>query len=288
MTHPTCSSASLAAGEDLLGTGTSATLHWVALEVRGSWRPKALFDNDLPESVSAWLRGLKQRPDAKPLFIKRRGKRDGVTVLYANVTAGRVHRFELADASEAPALPWEALFAGTTDAGRTDERPILVCTHSTRDHCCGLHGAGVARALEDAAPGRVWQCTHLGGHRFAATVVALPDGVHYGRVRMEDAAALVSELDAGRIHDLHQLRGLVRYPAAVQAAVDTVRRERDLRDLDAVTGEVLVEDGDAVHVRVHTPTDDVDLHVTRTPGDTAFPASCGADESVPMTWVITR
>jgi hypothetical protein len=55
---------------------------------------------------------------------------------------------------------------------------VLVCTHGSRDVCCGadgmrLHGELVALDLPDL---RVWRTSHTGGHRFAPTALTFPDG----------------------------------------------------------------------------------------------------------------
>jgi hypothetical protein len=60
---------------------------------------------------------------------------------------------------------------------------VLVCTHGTRDSCCGRRGAQLAVDL--AAPGRLagrnlWRTSHLGGHRFAPTFLVLPEGTVWG------------------------------------------------------------------------------------------------------------
>jgi len=272
----TCSSASLAAGEPIAGTACAATHHWIGLELTRPWREKAPVDNALRPELSAWLRAQAARPDTRPLFIKQRRRR-GRALIYANVLAGRVHRFELGDLTQALHLPWDALRAGTTDVGRTQERPIFVCTHSARDHCCGLHGAGVARALCELAPERVWQCTHLGGHRFAATLVALPEGVHYGRVRASDAPALLAALDRGEVHDLDHLRGHVALEPAEQAAVIAqMRASGDLR-LDAVRVLSATPRDGATHVELsHRGTLTAQTIARRAIGPTA-PPSCSAD-----------
>lgn len=283
-TESPCSEQSLAQGEDLLGTAVDGAVHWVGIQVCKAWRKKALADNDLPPAVAAWVLELKARPDCRPVFIKRRGRRGGFTVLYANVVDGRVHRFEPESYEAILDLPWEAIFAGTTQLGRSEERPIFVCTHSARDHCCGLHGAGVARAIEAAAPGRVWQCTHLGGHRFAATLVALPEGVHYGRVRAEEAHDLVSALDRGEVHDPHRLRGQTRYPTPVQAAVDSLRRDGEHSALDAVvaTDWRLTEEGARVTVQVDGRT--LQLAVTQVAAGFELAKSCGIAASTGRRW----
>jgi hypothetical protein len=60
---------------------------------------------------------------------------------------------------------------------------VLVCTHGTRDSCCGRRGANLA--VELAASGRLagenlWRTSHMGGHRFAPTFLVLPQGTVWG------------------------------------------------------------------------------------------------------------
>ena len=69
------------------------------------------------------------------------------------------------------------------EAGRAIEsgvRDIVVCTHGTRDPCCGTIGMQLVSELAAWAieqPGvRLWRTSHLGGHRFAPTLVDLPSG----------------------------------------------------------------------------------------------------------------
>ena len=62
-------------------------------------------------------------------------------------------------------------------------RDLLVCTHGAVDACCAKFGYPVYRRLQQIAaeselpvPVRVWRCTHFGGHRFAATLLDMPEG----------------------------------------------------------------------------------------------------------------
>jgi hypothetical protein len=59
-------------------------------------------------------------------------------------------------------------------------RDILVCTHGTRDTCCGTVGMKLVASLTAWAAGRpdvrLWRTSHLGGHRFAPTLLDLPTG----------------------------------------------------------------------------------------------------------------
>jgi hypothetical protein len=110
-------------------------------------------------------------------------------------------------------------------------RRYLVCTNGARDPCCAIRGPAVAQALERVLPGHVYECSHLGGHRFAANVLVLPDGLCFGRLDVRAAVALASELEEGRL-PLDHLRGRTSLTPEQQAAEILVRRELGLTGLD--------------------------------------------------------
>jgi hypothetical protein len=70
--------------------------------------------------------------------------------------------------------------------------------------------------------GWVWQSSHVGGDRFAGNVVALPDGVYYGRVEPAETWPVVEAALAGRVH-MPCYRGRSCYGFAAQAAELSVR-----------------------------------------------------------------
>jgi hypothetical protein len=109
-------------------------------------------------------------------------------------------------------------------------RRYLVCTNGARDPCCAIRGPAVAQALERELPGQVYECSHLGGHRFAANVLVLPDGLCFGRLDARSAVALAAELEAGRL-PLEQLRGRTALEPEQQAAEILVRRDLGLTRL---------------------------------------------------------
>jgi hypothetical protein len=112
-------------------------------------------------------------------------------------------------------------------------RTYLVCTNGARDPCCAIRGAAVAKALDAARPGAVYESSHLGGHRFAANVLVLPDGLCFGRLDVRSALALMDELDAGRL-PLEHFRGRTSLTEEQQAAEIALRRELGLERLDDV------------------------------------------------------
>jgi hypothetical protein len=106
------------------------------------------------------------------------------------------------------------------------EPVFAVCTHGRHDACCAERGRPLVAALAAVAPQQTWEVSHIGGDRFAANVLVLPEGLYYGRLAPPDAADLVAAHAAGRL-DLGHLRGRTSYPFPVQAAEVYLRRHLD-------------------------------------------------------------
>jgi (2Fe-2S) ferredoxin len=136
-------------------------------------------------------------------------------------------------------------------AGVPDAEPLyLVCTHGRHDPCCAQRGRPIVAALTAARPGRVWQASHLGGCRFAPTVLTVPDGIMYGRLPPDAGDALVAATESGEVLG-EFLRGRIGIPPTAQAAVCFAQEQLGLphiRDL-AVVSTVTLDRGTAV-VRV--------------------------------------
>jgi hypothetical protein len=118
----------------------------------------------------------------------------------------------------------------------------------------------------------VWECTHIGGHRFAPTAVLLPTGYSYGRLTSAFGARLLAE---GPLPE--NCRGRSTWPAAGQAAELAVRSATGERDPDALTitaVDDLPEDGWLTSVH-HVDGRGWRVEVT-TRAVAERPASCGA------------
>jgi hypothetical protein len=94
---------------------------------------------------------------------------------------------------------------------------VAICAHGRHDQCCAVRGRSACKAIAAKYPDFTWECSHLGGDRFAATMLVLPEGLCYGRVDSTDSADLVRLYLQGRL-DNRFLRGRTSLPHAVQAA----------------------------------------------------------------------
>ncbi|WBQ05260.1 hypothetical protein OX958_00330 [Kribbella sp. CA-293567] len=105
-----------------------------------------------------------------------------------------------------------------TDPGTPSTDPIyLVCTHGRHDTCCAMRGRPAAAALSAAFPDNTWECSHIGGDRFAANLVFLPHSLFYGHVPTAEAVPLATRYNEGFVVPDH-LRGSGAHPPPVQAA----------------------------------------------------------------------
>lgn len=229
-----CAVLASAADEPLAGTA-SRVRHWLMVEQPGRWGHDALVDSDLSPAAGAGFKEAEERLGIRVLLIKRRGRPVGAPRrCYAAFTGRRERRLaelEVDDPAELLDLDLEGLverrWAGL---GTPTLRPLFaVCTHGKHDSCCAREGAPLARALE-ARPD-VWECTHVGGDRFAGNLVAFPHGLYFGRVRSEDAPRVVEAYRAGRVV-LDVYRGRSSYPPAAQAAERFLRAELGLDGVD--------------------------------------------------------
>lgn len=252
----TCSIRSLAVGEPIAGTAVEHTAVWIVLEQRGAWPAKAVRDGDLPDAVKQRLGQWEQAiPGSRVQLARRSGRCEGPLRLWLAVSdPGRSRVAELVLGSEQEVLTIDApsviaaLRRGEAIEGATEpaEPLVLVCTNGRRDVCCSVHGVPVLRALE-AEPGlQAWHTTHLGGHRFAATLLVLPQGLCYGRVTPLEVPALAEELRQGRVGRLDRLRGRTALARAEQAAEVLWRERAGNDDAGALVGAEHVAGDDGV------------------------------------------
>jgi (2Fe-2S) ferredoxin len=139
--------------------------------------------------------------------------------------------------------------------GEIEPAPLyLVCTHGRHDPCCASRGRPVIARLA-AARGGVWQASHLGGCRFAPTVLVLPLGLMYGRVPPAAVDDLVAATEAGQVHP-GVLRGRIGISPVAQAAIGFAHeRLAVLRSRDLAVASTTSVDGATVVVRVGSPKD---------------------------------
>ncbi|MGV9881335.1 sucrase ferredoxin [Streptomyces sp. NPDC003006] len=219
-----CADAARTRGDSLAGTAPYGRV-WVLIEYRGGWPPNGFDGLGLEPDTKRLVFSAAQAVRARVLLIRRHGRR-----VPEGARRWAVLRHENSGAYRQHWGTWSrdedlAQIAGALGTpGRLGCPPVvLVCAHGQHDTCCAVRGRPVGRALSERWPHLVWECTHVGGDRFAANVVVAPDGVYYGALDAGSSVAVVAEHLAGRVHAEH-LRGYTDLFPPQQAAVAAVLR----------------------------------------------------------------
>lgn len=220
---PRCSDAARGRGDAPVATAAPA-LRWLLLEHPGPWQRDAVAASGIAAPVLEALLAAAQAAHARILLIRRPGRRP----------VDRPRVWAVADSTAPSSSPvwgvWERdrdlldalplLRNGLPeDPGAAEPVPVLlVCAHGRHDVCCAVRGRPVASALQQSWPGETWECSHVGGDRFAANLIVLPDGVFYGNLDATSAVSVVQSHLRGET-EVQYLRGLSTEPPVAQAAV---------------------------------------------------------------------
>lgn len=203
-----CSIASVEDDEPIVGTApTDPDL--LLVECPGPWGRDAVTDNRLPDVVREHLASL----DLKVLLLRRYdgSSGPGTHVFRARATDdGFEVRAAVLD------RPEDLLGLDLAGLPSYDEQLWLVCTNGKRDRCCAELGRPIAGLLSQEWPAGTWETTHLGGHRFSGTLLALPSGLTLGRLDTANALAACEAVERGEV-PLEVCRGRAGRPGLDQA-----------------------------------------------------------------------
>ena len=220
-----CSVAATRRGDSQIGTAAPAR-RWLLIEHPGPWGFAAVAESGIDPPVLEQIRQAAGTAGARILLVRRPGRGQPT-----RVRSWAVASFDSATVWGSWANDNELL--GAVDVLRTDARrppiagaatePIpaepllLVCAHGVHDTCCAVRGRPVAAALQAEWPDLTWECSHVGGDRFAPNVVVLPDGAYYGGLATHDAVSTIRAHLDGAVQARH-LRGLSTMSSPAQAA----------------------------------------------------------------------
>ncbi len=266
-----CSQFSIASGEDPCGDAPS----WdrcVVIELADPWDSEVQDTKHFPTAVSLTLAAAEERGYPVRLQCIRPDPEysvDGHTrVMYLEKPDGPMATYErsefLVRTGDVGGLV-ETLVERPDDLDEYDgyrqdnseTRDVLVCTHGTRDTCCATFGYPVYNALRDRRAHRenglrVWQVSHLGGHRLAPNVLDLPGGRYWARLTENAVESLLSMTGpASALKPFYRGWAAIANPFA-QVAERAVLMQEDWKWLERrVTVDVSEVDGkDKADVRI--------------------------------------
>lgn len=231
-----CSEGAAERDDPRLGTAPPQR-DWLLVEHPGPWPVSAPFGADLPTDLLTRL----GHPDLRTLFVRAHGRDGSPTALAGSRRWFRCHDGELRTGRWE--RPDDLLVTLEPDAGTLHLDPlILVCTHGLHDVCCAVQGRPVAAALAARWPEATFECSHLGGDRFAPNVLLFPDLACYAGMPVELAVPTVEAHLAGQV-DVTWLRGVAGLHPAQQVAIGTVLERWGPAATTGLTARLVEQEG---------------------------------------------
>lgn len=197
--HVFCTDLCRERGEPLAGTGDAPRRVLMLAWPRGKWRTPRWESVDMSPALS---QALHEAAHAK-LHVALVDKVEAEAAL---PTLHALPENIYADFSEEADLiaAIRNYVDGTVFEGQLDHRPtVICCTDSRRDACCARHGFSTYKALvkfADPAKFNIVQATHIGGCRFAASLVVMPQRQRYGRMTAEQAEAFLAAIGKNEVY----------------------------------------------------------------------------------------
>ncbi|MCU0547816.1 MAG: sucrase ferredoxin [Leptolyngbya sp. Prado105] len=232
MSHAFCAMMSRESGEDLIGTAPTFSTY-VLIECPHPWAEREFESKAVPSNLKAFVEHVRQAKLSIRFLLFKGEPSEQTRVMIFRKSEGlmagyRKRQFQLDSIKQvAPLL--ESYWSETgleIDTHDSPDSDIFVCTHGSHDKCCAKFGYPFYReASKLATSSNVWQVSHIGGHRFAPTIVTFPDGRYYGRLDAESFSAIIN--CSGEICHLERVyRGWGVLPKPVQVIERAIALER--------------------------------------------------------------
>ena len=200
--------ATLALSESLIGTAVPADT-FILLETPQPWEKPALLSPGVPEPLRQLLRPLlgsgvrvhliadedtPAQTQRRMLIFQRSGRQ-----LESTYTAWEIQVDSAAEMAPALAGFWQNQ-RGAQRLSQAGQRHLMICTHASHNECCGLYGYpfyqdAIATIQQLGLTQQVhpWQISHIGGHRFAPTLIDFPQGRYYGNLNQTALIRLLTQ-----------------------------------------------------------------------------------------------
>lgn len=269
----------------MFGTA-SFVKRWLLIEQPGAWGSNALVESRMPAGVAKEIRSRTRKLGIRVVLIRRgarlsTGRRQCYVLRTEDCDSYAAH-LSLDSPSDLLDLDLSPMADGGEVQGAEPmvDPLFLVCTHGRHDACCSIKGNQVSRVACTIGGAEAWECSHIGGDRFAANLVCFPHGVYYGRVQPGEVAGLMSSYSEGRI-SLDHYRGRCCFPFPLQAAEYFVRRDLDVVDIEGLTltESEPTEGGLAVRFEVGEKVARVEVRVSNGGPERL---TCGAGSPLPI------
>lgn len=234
-----CSEATQHINEPLAGTAPHVK-HWVSISwPKKLWQEEALNSKGFPASIPEWQKqqNIISGKIAVRLISKENTSKDKVQIF---IYPEGIHYNDVPPQEIVNVLQNHYLEKKDTRFLKSNPEPfqLFICTHGRHDKCCALFGQAVYQKFREVIEERqlpidLWQSTHIGGHRFAATGIVFPHGHVYGRMKVEDVEPILDSIIKTEVY-VSNYRGCYLYGPKEQV-VEAYAHQKGLKEDRAYT-----------------------------------------------------
>ncbi|RCJ23559.1 sucrase ferredoxin [Nostoc sp. ATCC 43529] len=249
-----CSDYSRQAGEDIIGSATNYQTY-ILVECPPPWTSEAFNSKWVPENLKILIEEVKRaKLPIRFLLIANdlSHKVNQTTLLIYQRKEGlnngyHKQEFILPNIEQVAGVvqKWLWGIGSNAEVETSATRDLLVCTHGSHDKCCARYGnpfyfhATATISELDLDNVRIWRSSHFGGHRFAPTLIDLPEGRYYGNLDLDSFKSILT-----RTGDIQCLDKVYRGWGILAPALQTLEKELILSEgwdwfNYKVTGKVL-------------------------------------------------
>ena len=254
-----CADNSREQGEELIGTATN-NQNYVLIECPQPWVSSAFDSKWVPENLNVLVKECKRaKLPIRFLLIANNTshKVDSTTLLIYEIDKGlgsgyskREFKLENIEQAATTVKKWLKGKNSKYEVETNITRDFLVCTHGSHDKCCARYGGKfhfhacnkiTEMGLKNV---RIWKSSHFGGHRFAPTMIDLPNGRYYGNLDSTSFQSILTR--SGNIKDLIRVyRGWGFLPRPIQVLEKEMMLVHGWEWFDyKVEGKILQESSD--------------------------------------------
>ena len=202
----------------------------ILLEYRLPFKEEAFAESELPQNVKDTLNSyLSANEHTRLLLIRNPEFEQGELSIFGINNTGKenkVNRKFISSYEEILDIDLSILFEDNSNLNH-EGYLYLVCTNGTKDKCCAKLGIPIYNEFKKNRPEVTWQCSHVGGDRFAPTMFTIPSCTNYGHLVKEDVTSIINHEENKAIY-LDKLRGQAFLNFYEQAATYFLRKK--LRD----------------------------------------------------------
>lgn len=223
-----CAKSSLENKDGLIGTASGFN-KLLLIEYNETFEDKAFVNSNIDELVKQKIQEeFIVNSDTRLLLIKRDNPKNinkiNVFAIYNDYNNLSINHFMINAYSEFLEMDLEEIFK----KNNYSDSFYLVCTNGKKDKCCGKFGMKIYKDLI-SKNADVWQCTHVGGDRFAPNIIAIPSLINYGHVENEDLQEIIDCTNKKEVY-LKKYRGSSSLSLYNQAAEGFIRERYNIKD----------------------------------------------------------